>query len=93
MKHFRTVMRNVEEHDTPTCDICGKKIDWEHRGDSYKLEEAKISYKSGSDVSGVRSYKHFNPDICSFCMREAIIPMITPILNRDVWEEKWEEYR
>lgn len=92
MKHIRTVLRNVEEHDTPTCDICGEKVDWENHGDPYKLEEAIVSYKSGDSVDGSSHYNHFAPDICSKCMREKVIPTISKMLNRDAWEEVYEGY-
>jgi len=70
----RHVLQEVLE-DT-FCDICGKRVEHERRGNPTVIRDVKIQYRHGRDALHASEIRTFDPDICSVCFREKIYPVI-----------------
>lgn len=92
MKVYQNKTVTVYDIDKILCDICGKDVYWEEREyNGYISNDVHIElkYKEGWSYGGDEGYYEiFEPDICSHCMREKVIPLIKPLLNRDCWKEE-----
>lgn len=76
MKHFKnvTVPEKVEaRHYKTTCDMCEANL---ASGEMYKVDEAKVQYKTGDSFPEGGSGELVHIDICGKCFTNKLIPWI-----------------
>lgn len=92
MEHYDEVTEIKRRLVKTTCDICGKDIEWENT-ESYMDKSVCIEYRHGMAWPGEPDYDTFEPDICSYCFREKIYPLIASLLSPEskAWHDSWGE--
>jgi hypothetical protein len=86
MRHKRTETREVEVVYQVDCDLCGQQI----RSKIYDVDEVTITHECGQRFPDGGHLEIFDPDICSKCWVEKVLPALRAIgLNTQYRENSW----
>ncbi len=76
MEHYEEVTETIvhKKYIKTTCDICGRDIN-EGNTESF-FNEVTISHEYGKRWTGCQTAIKFEPDVCSNCFTEKIVPFL-----------------